>query len=75
MKTNETKEDRFKRLAELRVNSALDKIRLLGQLSNRGNYDYTDEQVEMIFKAINKALVETKAKFREGTKEKNRFTL
>ena len=75
MENTATKKEKFKRLAELRVNAALDRIRLLGQLSNRGNYDYTDEQVEMIFKALHKALVETKSKFRESTKDKNRFTL
>ena len=75
MENTQTKEEKFKRLAELRVNGALDRIRLLGQLSNRGNYDYTEEQVEMIFKALHKALVDTKSKFRESTKDKNRFTL
>lgn len=75
MENTATKEEKFKRLAELRVNAALDRIRLLGQLSHRGNYDYTDEQVEMIFKALHKALVETKSKFRESAKDKNRFTL
>ena len=75
METTETKEEKFKRLAGLRVNGALDRIRLLGQLSNRGNYDYTDEQVDMIFKALHKALVDTKSKFRESAKNKNRFTL
>ena len=75
METTETKEEKFRRLAELRVNAALDRIRLIGQLSNRGNYGYTDEQVEMIFKALQKALVETKSKFRESAKDKNRFTL
>ena len=71
----ESKEEKFKRLAELRVNAALDRIRLLGQLSNRGNYDYTAEQVEMIFKALHKALAETKSKFRESAKDKARFML
>ena len=75
MENAETKEEKFKRLAELRVNGALDKIRLLGQLSNRGNYDYTDEQVETIFKALHKSLTETKIKFRESSKDKKRFTL
>ena len=75
METDESKEEKFRRLGELRVNAALDKIRLLGQLSNRGNYDYTDEQVEAIFKALNKAISETKAKFREGSKDKSRFKL
>lgn len=75
MEVMETKEAKFKRLAELRVNATLDRIRLLGQLSNRGNYDYTNEQVEVIFKALYKALAETKSKFRENGKDNSRFTL
>lgn len=75
MERNGTREERFKRLAEQRVNAVLDKLRLLGQLSNRSNYEYTDEQVEAIFRAIQKDVNETKAKFREGRKQKKRFTL
>ena len=71
----ETKEQRFKRLAELRVNVILDKMRLLGQLSNRGNYEYSDAQVEAIFKAIQKSLNGTKLKFREGPQDRGHFTL
>lgn len=75
MERNGTREERFKRLAEQRVNAVLDKLRLLGQLSNRSNYEYTDAQVEAIFKAIQKDVNETKSKFREGRKQKERFTL
>ena len=74
-KKEQTREQRFKRLAEQRVNVILDKLRLLGQLSNRSNYEYTDAEVEAIFKAIQKDLNATKAKFREGTKGQERFTL
>lgn len=69
------KEQRFKRLAEQRVNVILDKLRLLGQLSNRGNYKYTEAEVEAIFKAIQKDVNATRAKFREGTRSRKRFTL
>lgn len=48
----ETKNERFIRLAESRTNSIIQKIRLLGNLSNRRNYDYTEKEVEEIFKAI-----------------------
>ena len=72
-KTNETREERFQRLAEQRVNSILDKLRLLGQLSNKSNYDYTDTQVDIIFKAIQKELNATKTKFRNGTNGQKRF--
>ncbi len=73
--TIETRPQKFTRLAEQRVNSILDKIRLLGQLSNRSNYEYTDAQVEMIFKAIQKDLSAVKLKFREGSNGRKRFSL
>ncbi len=71
----ETREQRFRRLAEQRVNVILDRIRLLGQLANKSNYEYTDAQVETIFKAIQKDLNAVKSKFREGTKGQKRFSL
>ena len=57
------------------MNAILDKLRLLGQLSNRSNYDYTDGQVETIFKVIQKEFNAAKSKFREGNKGRKRFTL
>ena len=73
-KREQTREQRFKRLAEQRVNAVLDKLRLLGQLSNRSNYEYTDAEIEAIFKAIQKDVNATKSKFREGTSGRRRFT-
>ena len=70
----QTREQRFKRLAEQRVNVILDKLRLLGQLSNRSNYEYTDAEVEAIFKAIQKDVNTTKSKFMEGKTGRKRFT-
>ena len=71
----QTREERFKRLAEKRVNTILDKLRLLGQLSNRSNYEYTDAQVDAIFRAIQMDVNATKSKFREGTNGRKRFSL
>ena len=75
MSSEDTREQRFKRLAEQRVNVILDKLRLLGQLSNRSNYEYTDAQIESIFKAIQKDINATKARFRNGQGTRKRFTL
>ena len=72
---NETKGQRFQRLAEQRVNGILDKLRVLSQLSNRSNYDYTDAQVDAIFKAIQKEINSTKSKFRNGVDDQKRFKL
>ena len=70
MRTNqsnsESKNERFVRLAEKRTNMLLDGIRKLGNLSNRKNYDYTDEHVKKIFSALNKELNKTKILFQEG---------
>ena len=71
----ENKDEKFRRLAEQRVNAILDKLRLLGQLSNKGNYGYTEDQVEAAFKAIQQELKTTKAKFRNGSSARKRFTL
>ena len=73
--SKETKEQRFKRLAEQRVNVILDKLRLLGQLSNTSNYDYTEEQVDAAFRAIQVELNAARSKFRNGSKSRRRFTL
>lgn len=45
MKQKESKEDRFRRLAEARVNKILQLFRLLGNLSWTGTYAYTRDQV------------------------------
>lgn len=71
----ETREQRFKRVAERRVNTLLDSIRLLGQLSNRRNYDYTNAQVAKIFKAVDDELKVARSKFQEGSEKPKRFTL
>ena len=71
----ETKDERFSRLAEQRVNAILDKLRLLGQLSNRRNYVYSEEQVATIFRAIQKELNSTRAKFRDDSTEARKFRL
>ena len=49
---NETKEDKFKRIATYRTNKILDDLRLLGNCSNVGSYYYTDTEVNKIFNAI-----------------------
>lgn len=55
--------ERFVDLAEKRVSRALKDIKLIGNLSNRTNYSYTDHDVKKIMQALNKALLETKARF------------
>ena len=44
----ETKEERFKRVASRRVQEILNKLRLLGNCSERANYSYNEEQIRKI---------------------------
>ena len=66
MPSNNSKVDNFVRLAEARTNKIIDMIGLLGNLSNKSNYTYTDEQVESIFNSIQQALNESKQRFSSG---------
>ena len=52
----ESKIDRFRRVAEARVNKIIKMIRLLGNCSETGVYAYTDAQVEYIFSALQSEL-------------------
>ena len=71
----ETKDQKFKRLAESRVNTVLERLTILGQLSDMKNYAYTDAQVSKIFRAIESEVKATKAKFQNGSTGRKRFIL
>ena len=70
LNSNETPEQRFKRIAALRTNAVLDKLRILGNLSNRQMYSYSDEDINKIFSAINKQIKEVRSKFNSRKQEK-----
>jgi len=69
-KNTEAPEARFKRIAELRTNAVLEKIRILGNLSNRQMYGYSEEDINKIFSAINKQIKEVRLKFNSNKQEK-----
>lgn len=60
-------------MAENRTNKIIDSIRLLGNCSNRSNYEYSEEDVKKIFNAIESELKEVKQKYQ--VKEKGKFEL
>lgn len=66
----ESKRDRFVRIAEARVNKILSMMSLLGNCSNRNNYEYSQEDVKAIISTLEKELEVLKKKF-EGEVEKN----
>lgn len=76
MPSNNKKAENFVRLAEARTNKIIDMVLLLGNLSNKTNYSYTNEQVKAIFDSIQQALDETKQKFlEEPTQKRKKFRL
>lgn len=71
----ESKTDRFRRVAEARVNKIIKMIRLLGNCSGTGVYEYTDTQVAYIFSALQSELDKAKRRFRKPLLRKHRFSL
>ncbi len=72
----EGKKERFKRIASSRTNSIVDKLHLLGNCSNKSNYEYSKEDVEKIFTEIEKELRLCKSKFLHSvSKKRNKFKL
>lgn len=70
---NETKNEKFIRIAALRVQAIISKIEILANCSS-SNYEYTDEQVEAMFGAIMTSLTECKKSFQPKEKiEKEKF--
>ena len=61
---SETKAERFRRLAEKRTERVLDGIRKLANLANRHSYDYSQEDVEKIFGAIQSRLDLARQRFK-----------
>lgn len=69
---NETKAERFVRLAEPRVSRACKAISLIGHLA-ASSYEYTDQQVDAMFKAMQDELNAQRAKFNKDVKKDFRF--
>lgn len=70
----ETKREKFIRIAGARTNKLLEMIKLLGNCSNIGNYEYSEEDVRKIFGALEKELKISKNKFEQNSKS-NKFQL
>lgn len=68
----ESKRDKFKRLAELRVNNALKDIALISNLANKSSYDYTEEEYRKIIKTLRHAVQKVEQAFdsKDGLKFK-----
>jgi hypothetical protein len=69
----EGKHERFVRVIERRTNEALERIRVLGNCSNRNTYSYSDDEVAAVFLELERALRTARARFKAP--ERSRFRL
>jgi len=70
----ETPRERFRRLASLRTNAILKRLKVLGNCSNRHAYEYYEDDIEKIFSEIEKEVKRVKSKF-HFPKKKGEFKL
>ncbi|MCB0472268.1 MAG: hypothetical protein KDC56_04310, partial [Flavobacteriaceae bacterium] len=64
--------DRFEKVASNRVQKIIDTLNLLGNCANKNNYEYTEKDVELMFREINKSLKETKLLFDKEMSKTNK---
>ena len=57
------KRSRFIELGEARVTKATQMLRLIGNLANANNYEYSEEDAQKIFSALDAEMKLLKAKF------------
>jgi len=68
--------EKFVELAGKRVSKAIKDIRLIGNLSNKSNYSYTDEDVRKIIRALESEVKKLKQRFEtQGASEEIVFKL
>jgi hypothetical protein len=67
--TPESKRERFVRIAEKRTRLVLEKLRILANCSNRGVYEYTEDDVAKIFGTLQRQLDATRARFEDRAKK------
>jgi len=68
MAKSTAKKDRFKNVAGRRVQKVLDDIESLSKCANRSTYEYSDEEVRKMLKAINEKVTLLKAAFTASSK-------
>lgn len=69
MAANKSKREKFVRLAEAHTNKIIDMLQLLGNCSNSSTYEYTQQDVDKIFSAIEAEVREAKKEIRKNRKK------
>lgn len=71
-----SKRDKFVELAEARVNKTLKDLQLIGNLSNRSAYEFSEADIRKIFGALQKGIDSAKSRFsRDGETAGGSFRL
>tara|TARA_R110002124_G_scaffold219030_2_gene384946 strand:+ start:694 stop:924 length:231 start_codon:yes stop_codon:yes gene_type:complete len=71
MDNYEQKKDRFKRVASRRVDNILKDIRSLSKCSNTNNYEYNEDDLNKMIKAIREELKTMETIYRKNLKDEN----
>lgn len=71
----DTKRDNFKRIAENRTNKIIELISKLQNLMNPSFYEYTEDEIDSIFNAIQDELDKQKESFKKNMNRKKKFKL
>jgi hypothetical protein len=71
--TNESKHEKFKRLAKQRGDRVLKDLDLLGNLGNRNNYDYSETDVRKLFSTLEEEIRLAKMRFKLNKKREINF--
>ncbi len=70
------KRKKFVALAEARTAKAMQSIRLIGNLANKSNYEFTDLDIQRITKALEQEIRDLKTRFQSsGTRSRPDFKL
>lgn len=69
----ESKEERFERIVQKRVQNVLDGLQRLSQCSNKRIYQWNDQQLKKIWAAVDHDLMNCKESFKNA--EKKEFKL
>ena len=65
------KASKFIELANKRVNRTLKNLRLISNLSNKNNYEYTDDQARKILRTLQKEIDIVKSNFNQTGQSAN----
>jgi hypothetical protein len=73
-KMRSKRRERFEKVASNRVQKVIDFLGLIGNCANKNNYEYSEKDVELMFKEINRAVKEARVMYeKELNKTKTGF--